>query len=138
MVATTTLKPSFRQLLQNNYPKFTFIDGDKFTFRPPKTIIIGPPEPNDALLLLHELGHALSDHNDYNTHIERLKIETEAWSVAKKLCQEYNVPYDEDFVEAQLDTYRDWLHTKSICKKCGLTRCQSQSGKYYCPLCDIM
>ncbi|MBR0403266.1 hypothetical protein IJI55_01825 [Candidatus Saccharibacteria bacterium] len=136
MVATTTLKPSFRQQLQNNYPDFTFTDGKKFAFRPPKTIIIGPPEPNDSLLLLHELGHALSRHQDYHTHIERLKIETEAWAIAKKLCRIYHIPYDEDFVESQLDTYRDWLHSKSICKKCGLTRYQTPDGHYHCPLCD--
>ena len=44
--------------------------------------------------------------------------------------------WDEDFVQEKLDTYRDWLHAKSKCKKCGLTGYQTKDGKYHCPRCE--
>lgn len=123
-------------LLRADYPDFTFKTGPKFAFRPPKTIIMGPPEPNYALLALHELAHALCKHKDYNTHVERLKIEREAWERARSLCSKYHITWDEDFVEDQLDTYRDWLHKKSLCPHCHLTRFQTPDGCYHCPSCD--
>ena len=54
---------------------------------------------------------------------------------AKELCIIYNVQYDEEFVEMKMDSYRDWLHMRSKCPKCGLTRFQSENGKYVCPGC---
>ena len=44
--------------------------------------------------------------------------------------------WNEDFVQEKLDTYRDWLHAKSKCKKCGLTGYQTKDGKYHCPRCE--
>lgn len=138
---------SFLVYLQSTYPEFTFQLGQRFTFRPPHTIILEPlttpPQPNYALLTLHELSHALCKHKDYQTNLKRLKIEVEAWEYAKNLLKlhpewlkTYPLKWDEDFVQAQLDTYRDWLHQKSTCHTCHLTRFQAQNGTYYCPHCD--
>ena len=44
--------------------------------------------------------------------------------------------WDEDFVQDKLDTYRDWLHAKSRCKKCGLTKYQTEDKKWHCPRCE--
>lgn len=137
-MAAITLQKQLKKRLKADFPQFTFKEGAKFMWKPPKTIFLGPEEPGDYLLALHELGHALCGHNRYNTHVERLKIESEAWEKAQELCLKYDLPYDEDFAEAQLDTYRDWLHTKSKCKKCGLTRFQTPDGKYHCPQCDFI
>ena len=131
MVAT------FTQNLKRRYKNLTFKTGPRFSFRPPKTFILGPEDtPNFELLSLHELGHALSNKYDYQTDIERLKIERLAWENAKNLCSEFGVSYDEEFVETELDSYRDWLHTKSKCPKCHLTRYQTPDGHYHCPHCD--
>lgn len=122
-----------------DHPNFSYQIGKKFAFRPEKTIILGPPQLNFALQTLHELGHALSKHKDYNTHIERLKIESEAWERAKALYSTYQNPpikWLDEYVEDSLDTYRCWLHAKSLCKKCGLTRYQSPDGVYHCPRCE--
>lgn len=122
-----------------DHPNFSYRVDKKFAFRPEKTIILGPPQPNFVLQTLHELGHALSKHKDYNTHVERIKIESEAWERAKTLyCTYQNPPIDwsDEYVEDSLDTYRDWLHSKSTCKKCGLTRYQSPDGVYHCPRCE--
>ena len=122
--------------IKKDYPNLTFKDGKKFSFRPPKTITIGPKEPNMELLLLHELGHATLGHADYKTHIDRLKMESEAWERAKELAQRYNIEYDEDLAQNELDTYRNWLHQKSSCPICGLTRFQTPDSKYHCPRCE--
>lgn len=148
----------FIQALQQEFPQFTFKSAQRFSFHPPKTIKYHENEPVSpayfALLTLHELGHALSKHKDYKTSVERIKIESEAWQRAKTVLLQHleNAPqnlseaqnwraiipdltWDEDFAEAQLDTYRDWLHTKSTCPTCGLTRYEA-NGKWHCPLCD--
>ena len=122
--------------IRHQYPNLKLIHGKRFAFRPPNTIIIGPPEPHDDLLLLHELGHALLKKNNYITDIERLKIESEAWDKARILAQTFNVPFDQYFAEKELNSYRDWLHQKSLCKKCHLTRYQTEDGEYHCPYCN--
>lgn len=131
---------SFITKLQQDHPDLKFKFGPRFSFRPPRTIIIGPLTEELSplhfqLLLLHELGHALSGHFDYHTDIERLRIEAEAWDKAKKISSFYQIPYDQDFAESQLDSYRDWLHQKSLCKTCQISRYQTPDGIYHCPNC---
>lgn len=127
---------TFLAKIRSDYPEFRFKKGAKFSFCPPKTIIIGPEEPDDASLLLHELGHALSGHIDFNTGAKRLKMEVEAWEKARELASKYDVKVDENKLENELDTYRDWLHKKSRCPRCGLTRFQTPDGNYHCPRCE--
>ena len=119
-----------------DYPSLKFRAGKKFAFRPPKTVVVGPAEPNDSLLLLHELGHALSSHTDFKTGVDRLRMEREAWDKARELAAKYEVEFDEEFAQSELDTYREWLHKKSRCPKCGLTRFQDASSVYHCPRCE--
>lgn len=124
--------------LKQDYPNLRFIKGARFSFRPPKTIVVGPYEgKNTPLLLFHELGHALSKKYSYNLKVERLKIEVAAWQEGKKAYQNYPdlPPWDDDFVEDNLDTYRDWLHKKSTCKACGLTMYQDVNNSWQCPHC---
>ncbi|MDO4741782.1 MAG: hypothetical protein Q4A79_00170 [Candidatus Saccharibacteria bacterium] len=128
---------TFLEKIKSDFPNLKFRVGKKFAFRPPRTIIIGPEEPNDSLLLLHELGHALLNHSDFNIDIDRLKMEREAWTKAKELSALYEeVIFDEGLMERELDTYRDWLYRKSRCPKCGLTRFQGRNRRYCCPKCD--
>lgn len=135
MAVTST--PNLVTKLQSNYPSIIFRPATRFSFRPPHTVHYNTSdEPHYDLLLLHELGHALCGHQHFDTHIERLKMEREAWDQAAKLCKQFSVIYDVDFVESQLDTYRDWLHVKSKCQKCGLTRYQTGDGRYHCPYCN--
>lgn len=122
--------------LQTDHPELRFVSGKKFAFRPPRTIVIGPEEPRDDLLLLHELGHALSRHQHFTSDAARLKLEVAAWAKAEELAAHYQVPWDEELVQTELDTYRDWLHSRSRCPHCGLTRYQTTDGAYHCPRCD--
>ena len=120
----------------DDYPQIHVRMGRKFAFRTPKTVVVGPFEVAYQLLLLHEIGHAISEHQDYKTDVERLRIEVEAWSEARKLAGLYGIKVDEELIQSELDTYRDWLHQKSRCPRCGLTRFQTQDSIYHCPLCD--
>jgi len=129
--------------LKDTYGDFSWRLGSRFKYKPEKTIFIDQTEPIPmpyfALLTLHELGHALSRHKDYKTDVERLRIESEAWQRAKHEIgahPKWGIEYDEDFAEGELDSYRDWLHQKSKCKKCGLTRYQTADGIYHCPNCE--
>ena len=149
----------FVKRLEQDYTGVKFRWGRKrFSYRLVNgipTVFLGQPCDNFALLTLHELGHALCKHKDYTVDIQRVKIESEAWEMAKTVLLKYRdlayntrgevldeklaeiVPeWDEDFVQEKLDTYRDWLHAKSRCKKCGLTGYQTEDGKYHCPRCE--
>lgn len=128
--------------VQADYPELRLREGRKFMFRPRRTVVYpkdacGGEEPGEMKLrLLHEMGHALAGHFGFRTDVERLKMEREAWEKARELSERYGVRYDEELVEADLDTYRDWLHRRSQCRKCGLTRYQTERGEYLCPWCD--
>ena len=125
----------FYNQLRTKYPELNFNSGKKFAFHPPKTIVLGPHEPCYKLLALHEVSHALLKHRSSKTDVGRLKMENEAWEMAKILAKENKVEVNEDFIQDQLDTYRDWLHKKSRCPDCGLTRFQTPDGQYHCPMC---
>ena len=136
---------SLVERLQKDYPDFRFISGRRFSFHPPKTIVIGPDEGEKTpLLIFHELGHALSKRYRYNLAVERLKIEALAWQEAKKAYAACRVsarypdlpPWDDDFAEDQLDTYRDWLHQKSKCPFCKTTMYQDSDKIWRCPYCN--
>lgn len=122
--------------VRTDYPDLRFREGAKFAFRPPRTIVVGPEEPHAELLLLHELGHAVSGHRDFTTDVARLRMEAEAWAAARRLAGEYDVEFDEEVAQGELDSYREWLHRRSRCRKCGLTRYQTPDGVYHCPLCE--
>lgn len=126
----------FLQRLREDYPEFRFINGSKFAFRPPKTIVLGPPEPFSELLALHEVSHAILKHKTFRVDVERLKMESEAWEKARELATGYDIEVNEDLIQNELDTYRDWLHNKSKCRLCGLTRYQTPDGVYHCPRCE--
>lgn len=122
--------------IKSDYPKFRVIPGERFSFRPPKTIVYETDTESFELLLLHELGHALLGHRFFAIDVERLKMEAAAWEKAKELAHNYGVAIDEELIQTELDTYRDWLHQKSRCPKCGLTRYQTPDSRYHCPSCE--
>ncbi|MBQ1540309.1 hypothetical protein IIZ72_01995 [Candidatus Saccharibacteria bacterium] len=130
------MNASFLDKIRRDYPDLKFVTGRKFAFRPPKTVVVGPEEPDDSLLLLHELGHAILEHREFGTNVMRLKMERAAWEKARELANAYGVIFDDDKVERELDTYREWLDKKSRCPKCGLTRYETPDGEYHCPKCE--
>lgn len=121
--------------LKKAFPDLTFKASTRFSYKPPRTICYNLNDPDFPLLILHELGHATLGRDNFKTDIERLKIETAAWDAARGLSERFGVKFDPDFAENELDSYRDWLHTRSKCKICGLTRYQTRDGHYHCPGC---
>ena len=130
------MEAEFLQRLREDYPGLRFIEGSKFAFRPPRTIVLGPPEPFSELLALHEVSHAILKHRTFRMDVERRRMESEAWEKAQELASRYGIEANEDLIQDELDTYRDWLHNKSKCRSCGLTRYQTPDGAYHCPRCE--
>lgn len=133
----------FLARLRQDFPELRFCQGQKFTFRPPHTVIYESLEkikyPKEyQLSLLHEVGHALLGHMAFATDSERVKMESAAWGKAQELAARYKIEFDAEFSEAQLDSYRDWLHQRSRCRTCGLTRYQTLDGVYHCPYCELL
>lgn len=129
--------PSLNTLLKQlkaDYPKLQFKKGEQFAFRPPNVVFYCTKTERPDLQILHELGHYLDNDRDYASHIALLRIESKAWDTAKQLAKKYCVDWDEDFAQAKLDSYRDWLHNASLCPICQINGYQSGS-KYHCPLC---
>lgn len=127
---------SLLKTLENTYVEFNFRAAERFSFRPPKTIYFVQNDENFDSLILHELGHALLGHRNFKTDVERLKMERAAWEKGREIAANLKIDIDNDLIETELDSYRDWLHQRSKCKKCGLTRYQTPDGKYHCPNCE--
>lgn len=121
--------------LSQDYPQFQFeLAADPHWNQAKQTIFYNP---NDPASTLHELGHALCGHDKYKLDTELIIIEREAWNKALELSERYNIPIDPDEIEDALDTYRDWLHTRSRCPSCGQTGWQDATTLLYqCPNCD--
>ena len=129
---------AFLSAVKESYPDFTFRPGHKFLFRPPKSIRYLESDENFRMLLLHELAHALLHHFSFDRSLERLQIERDAWAKTRELCTLHSVPFDEELAEAELNTYRDWVHQKTLCKHCGLSCLEVSSESLYCPFCQKM
>ena len=141
MVATSMPKiDSTIKLLREDFPGLVFEVGKEFKFSPPATICYNPAQkalPHDkiALLTLHEVAHASLKHKDYDEDIQLLRMESEAWESAKQLCEKYDIQWDEDFIQDMLDSYRDWVHNRSLCPVCEVSGYQDTGLKYHCAMC---
>lgn len=121
--------------VSSDYPDLSFEKSEVFTFRPPNTILYNSNQEGAELTLLHELGHYLDEDKDYSSDIALLRIEAKAWQRAESLAEQYDISWDEDFAQAKLDSYRDWLHQASLCSICEINGYQDKTGHYHCPLC---
>lgn len=123
----------------SDYPHLTgleFSEGTTFEWSPNARIIKYSPTPEDfESLLLHEFGHAVLNHNNYDLDINLIEMERAAWDKALELAGKIEVEIDSDFIEENMDTYRDWLHDRSLCPKCSSTGVQSTKNSYQCLVC---
>jgi len=110
--------------------------GDDFKWsRDRRELMVGNSEGAD-LYVLHELAHALLEHASFSLDIELLRQEREAWDMVRKtLAPLYDVRHDEELAQDALDTYREWLHSRSICPNCRLTSLQTKTSTYVCINC---
>lgn len=129
--------------LSKDFPDLEFIVGDTFSWSPKtKQITYNNKATKNSKIktwsMLHEVGHALLDHQDYGSDFELLLLETAAWDKACALAAKYAVSIDPDHVQDCLDTYRDWLHRRSTCPQCGIKNFQSSSTHYTCHNCSAV
>ena len=133
------IMPSITSLvtrLQADFPALTFTSGKEFRWSPQDQVIYYTVGSSDSSALLHELAHALLQHNSYAKDIQLIEIERDAWDYAKhNLAGRYQVTIDEAIVQEALDTYRDWLHARSTCPECQATGLQSKAYHYKCLAC---
>ena len=132
-----TTMPSTSSLvhkLTQEYPQFTFVPDSEFHWSPQKKSIFYAQD--SAALLLHELAHALLGHTSYARDVVLIEMERDAWAYARTtLAPQYNLKITDDEIDSSLDTYRDWLHARSICPECKATGVQIQTDEYKCLAC---
>lgn len=133
------VKPQkFVDIISRDYSQFIFRPGRREHWSPKTNTITYNLEENYQELqygLLHELSHALLNHDNYHSDFELLKLETQAWDLAAKIGKKYGVKLDDGHIQDCLDTYRDWLHRRSTCPVCGVHVLQKDSQTYQCFNC---
>ncbi len=123
--------------LQKDFPKLNFVESDEFLWSPTKmTVFFDPDSQYCHEYTLHELSHAILGHQNYMQDIELLKLERDAWNYARNsMAKDYNVIIDEEIVQDNLDTYRDWLYARSTCPVCETTGIEKKTQQYKCLAC---
>ena len=123
--------------LKADFTQFSFVEADRFRWSAEtQTIHIDPHSDTTEPFLLHELGHALLNHQSYAQDIDLLKLERDAWHLAvTKLSDIYGISIDNELIQDNLDTYREWLHERSLCPGCHATGLQTSFGAYSCLAC---
>ena len=129
---------SFVAKLRSDYPAISFVAGDDFYWSPSDRAVYFDEKAPDTsrAIILHELAHALLDHRQYRRDIDLVKIEREAWELARTdLGPQYDTAVADDEIEMMIDTYRDWLHARSTCPACSMTGVQTSDTLYHCVSC---
>lgn len=120
--------------LQVEFPALRFAPGQQFCWSPETAEIFYVTKARGAAAtwsLLHETGHALLKHQNYKADFHLLRLEVGAWEKARELALSLGIKIDEDHIEDCLDTYRDWLHKRSICPACSNQCLQQDDYKHY-------
>lgn len=120
-------------------PNIKVVAGDSLYWSPnTKTITFRADDSSNENIwgLLHEAGHAQLGHTSYESDMELLVMEVAAWDAAESLAKEVNKKIDVDHIQDCLDTYRDWLHQRSTCPRCGIVSFQETSSAYRCHNCN--
>lgn len=139
-----TISPSLSmarliEQLRTAYPSLSFQESSQASWSAVHrqvTYCATAQDEKEAWGLLHELGHALLGHADFESDIDLLNKEIQAWDRALSLAQEYGLVIEADHIQDCLDTYRDWLHKRSTCPECLSHGLQRNKGLYHCPNCS--
>lgn len=114
----------------------TLKKGELFSWNHTACVITYNPKAESAdAYLLHEFSHALLQHQEYAHDIDLLKMERAAWDRAIVVANDFHVKIEDNLIESALDTYRDWLHERSICPTCNATGIETAKQQYECVSC---
>jgi len=128
---------SLLEILTKDYPGLTFHAGEQFEWHPSdNSVVYDYTDPSFEARLLHEVGHSILGHTTYDRDIDLIAMERDAWQEARvNLSQKYNVAITSDDIDADMDTYRDWLHSRSTCPHCESNGIQTGKKEYTCVTC---
>lgn len=138
MPNNTILIKNLETRILKHYDSFMFCLDTTFYWSASQQKIHYQPAKNIEELwqLLHEIAHAELDHHNYTKDILLLRQETAAWHYAKTyIAPLFDIEIDEVFAEDQLDSYRNWLHSRSRCPECMQTGIQQTTSTYQCVNC---
>lgn len=133
-----TITPSIQSIinqLSNDYTEIKFVSSNVFSWSNINSTITYIDDDDLWPLLMHELGHYYLKHEDYENAIELLKFERDAWSRALLISKKYDFEIDNQIIEDSLDSYRDWLHTRSKCTECNSIGIEIRKNIYSCVNC---
>lgn len=120
--------------LQSAFPELTFAEGKQFCWSPETKevyYVSGATGDKARWSILHETGHALLGHESYRADVELLRMEMAAWTQAREVAKKFDIEISEDHIQDCLDTYRDWLHKRSICPSCTTKSLQQGDFVHY-------
>ncbi|MBA3758416.1 hypothetical protein H0X10_02180 [Candidatus Saccharibacteria bacterium] len=129
-----TLASQLNELL----PDVSIVAGDSLCWSPSaKSITYRTGDTSDENIwgLLHEAGHARLQHTSFRSDMELLELEVAAWDEAVKIGAKIGYKIDSEHIQDCLDTYRDWLHQRSMCPRCGIVTFQTTESQYNCYNC---
>lgn len=123
--------------LRQDYPHLSFTTGSMNCWSPSDNVISYAIGNNESALasVLHEVAHALLEHTDYANDLELLRKEVKAWEKAMLLAPKYQVVMHDDHIQTCLDTYREWVHKRSLCPICSTSGLQKTQIQYTCINC---
>lgn len=125
---------SWLNRIRDLFPDITFAPSDTFAWNPhTRTVYFGSI---DTEKILHELGHALLGHTDFQRDIDLVRMERDAWQKARKVGAALGQSISVDTQEDAMDSYRDWLHARSLCPHCSQSGIQVGRNNYSCLLCS--
>lgn len=131
------------KIVKSDFPDITFLEGDVFAWSPNSSTITYQKlnSSKHILRLLHEIAHAQLKHRSYKKDVELIKMENEAWQYSVNvLAPRYQIKADmnDEQIQDDLDSYRDWLHKRSVCPQCSAVGIQSEKQKYRCLNCQAV
>lgn len=125
--------------LKTDYPNLVFMPSKTFYWSPRQKVIHYAEDQlgNEVAgwSLLHELSHAILEHQSFNSDFELLLLEVAAWEKAEALSVKYGQKIDPDHIQDCIDTYRDWLYQRSTCPNCTSCSLQTDVHTYQCHNC---
>lgn len=123
--------------IRKDYPNLKFMPGQAACWAPQdNTVFYSTPfTEKEVWSLCHEIGHATSGHKSFNSDVDLILKEVDAWEKAKNIAQRYKMKINDDFIEDCINSYRDWLHKRSTCPKCRQKGINRDSTSYCCLNC---
>lgn len=137
----TTMPLANINKIKHDFPDLNFEKGKTFSWDPNSRTIYYEKlsSKQDLMQLLHEIAHAKLVHKNYQRDVQLIDIERSAWEYAiNNLAPKYSLKLnmDDSAIQEFLDSYRDWLHKRSLCPQCDAVGLQKDNATYRCLSCN--